>query len=194
VIEPDAQGVFTKFRFDEVGPHQTLIKRKDGEHPNQKSRFDDFVDDRNQGKKDTEKLANGAGLEWAHLKNLAGNLARTGKNIDGHTFQWFPEPNAELLVLNYSSATFLSPNWTRPPRFVVRIDRRPPGPGKMYVEDKSPVPSKRWNLELKVERGEFRWTILGAGWTGTTEDLADEIAKAIVEHYDQYKAMFPQAV
>jgi hypothetical protein len=29
VIEPDAQGVLTKFRFDEVGPHQTLVKRKD---------------------------------------------------------------------------------------------------------------------------------------------------------------------
>jgi len=28
VIEPDAQGVLTRFRFDEVGPHQTLIKRK----------------------------------------------------------------------------------------------------------------------------------------------------------------------
>ena len=28
VIEPDAQGVLTKFRFDEVGPHQTLVKKK----------------------------------------------------------------------------------------------------------------------------------------------------------------------
>ena len=28
VIEPDAQGVLTKFRFDEVGPHQTLLKKK----------------------------------------------------------------------------------------------------------------------------------------------------------------------
>ncbi len=28
VVEPDAQGVLTKFRFDEVGPHQTLVKRK----------------------------------------------------------------------------------------------------------------------------------------------------------------------
>ena len=28
VIEPDAQGVLTKFRFDDVGPHQTLVKKK----------------------------------------------------------------------------------------------------------------------------------------------------------------------
>lgn len=27
VIEQDAQGVLTKFRFDEVGPHQTLMKK-----------------------------------------------------------------------------------------------------------------------------------------------------------------------
>ncbi len=194
VIEPDAQGVFTTFRFDEVGPHQTLIKRKDGEDRNQKSSFDDFIDDRNQRKRDTEELASGAVIEWAHLKDLTGNLARIGKNIDGHRFQWFPEPNDELLVLNYSSATFLGPSRTTPPKFGVYIDRRPPGPGAMYVEDKSPVPSKRWNLEPQVEHGEFCWTIRETGWTGTTKDLADEIAKAIVAHYDQYKAIFPQAV
>jgi hypothetical protein len=97
-------------------------------------------------------------------------------------------------VLNYSSAMFLDPGWTTPKKFRVYIDRRPPGPGKMYVEDKSPVPSKRWNLEPRVERGEFCWTIRETGWTGTTKDLADEIAKAVVDHYDQYKAMFPQAV
>ena len=28
VIEPDAQGVLPKFRFDEVGPHQMLVKKK----------------------------------------------------------------------------------------------------------------------------------------------------------------------
>lgn len=28
-IERDARGVLTKFRFDEVGPHQTLVKKKD---------------------------------------------------------------------------------------------------------------------------------------------------------------------
>ena len=28
VIEPDAQGVLTEFRFDEAGPHQTLVKKK----------------------------------------------------------------------------------------------------------------------------------------------------------------------
>jgi hypothetical protein len=28
VIEPDAQGVLTKFRFDEAGPHQTLVRKK----------------------------------------------------------------------------------------------------------------------------------------------------------------------
>ena len=28
VIEPDANGALTKFRFDQVGPHQTLVKKK----------------------------------------------------------------------------------------------------------------------------------------------------------------------
>jgi hypothetical protein len=58
----------------------------------------------------------------------------------------------------------------------------------MYVEDKSPVLSKRRNLEPKVEQGDFCWTIRETGWTGTTKDLADEIAKAIADHYDQYNA------
>jgi hypothetical protein len=48
VIEPDEQGVLTKFRFDEVGPHQTLIKRKNEEDRNQKPSFDNFLEDRNQ--------------------------------------------------------------------------------------------------------------------------------------------------
>jgi hypothetical protein len=28
VVESDAEAVLTKFRFDEVGPHQTLVKKK----------------------------------------------------------------------------------------------------------------------------------------------------------------------
>jgi len=27
VIEPDTEGILTKYRFDEVGPHQTLMKK-----------------------------------------------------------------------------------------------------------------------------------------------------------------------
>ena len=28
VVDPDKQGVLTRLRFDEVGPHQTRVKRK----------------------------------------------------------------------------------------------------------------------------------------------------------------------
>ena len=194
VIEPDAQGVLTLFRSDKVGPHQTLIKRKHGEDQNQKSSFDAFLAKRDQRQSDAEKLASGTSSEWTHLKKLVSNLATTGKIIDGHRFEWLPEPSAELLVLNYSSATFLGPGWKTPPRFRIYIDRRPAGPGKAYVEEKSPVPSVRWNLEPSVEDGEFYWTIRESGWTGTTNDLANGIAKAVVAHYDQYKAMFPRAI
>lgn len=64
----------------------------------------------------------------------------------------------------------------------------------MYTEQKCSVPSKKWNLEPEVENGEFRWTIRETGWSGSTAALADEIAKAVVEHYDEYKRIFPQAV
>ena len=194
VIEPDAQGVLTKFRFDEVGPHQTLIKKKDAIGRSQVSDFDDFIDERNQKRGDAEKLASGKVTEWLRLKEFVADLARNGKRVDGHTFRWFADPSGELLVLNYSSATFLRPSLTMPPKFGIYIDRRPPGPGKMYVEDKSPVPSKRWNLEPEVERGEFLWTIRETGWKGSTAELAIEIAKAVVAHYDEYKRRFPQAV
>ena len=42
VIEPDAQGVLTKFRLDEVGPHQTLVKTKES------SSFETFKETRDQ--------------------------------------------------------------------------------------------------------------------------------------------------
>ncbi len=194
VIEHDAQGVLTKFRFDEVGPHQTLIKKKDANDRSQVPDFDDFMDERNQKKGDAENLASGTVAEWLRLKEVVRDIVRNGKQVDGHEFQWFADPSAELLVLNYSSATFLGPSLTTPPKFGVYIDRRPPGSGKMYTEDKSPVPSRRWNLEPEVERGEFRWTIRETGWKGSTAELAIGVARVLVAHYDEYKRRFPQAV
>ena len=173
MIEPDAQGVLTKFRFDEAGPHQTLIKKKDANGLSPVSDFDNFIEERNQKQGDAEKLATSTVTEWLRLKDLVGDLARNGKHVDGHTFQWFADSSAELPVLKYSSATFLGPSLTMPPKVGIYIDRRPPGPGKMYVDDKSPVPSKRWNLELEVERGEFLWTIRETGWKGSTAELAN---------------------
>ena len=64
----------------------------------------------------------------------------------------------------------------------------------MYAQDNSPLPSKRWNLELELERGEFLWKIRETGWKGSTSELAIEIAKALVAHYDEYKGRFPEAV
>jgi hypothetical protein len=158
------------------------------------SDFDNFMDERTQKKSDAEKLASRTATEWIRMKEIVADFARSGKRADGHLFQWFADGGAELFVLNYSSATFLAPTLTMRPKFRICIDRKPPGPGKMYVEDKSPVPSTRWNLEVEVQRGEFLWTIRETGWRGSTEELAIQIAKALVTHYDEYKRRFPQAV
>jgi hypothetical protein len=158
------------------------------------SSFEDFKKDRDQRKSDSEKLARDAVLEWTHLEERVADFARDGEDIDGHRFQWLAEPNGEMLVLNYSAVTFRGPDWRNPLRFGIRIDRKPPGPGKMYVEDKSSVPSKKWNLAVTVEDGEFQWTIRENGWRGGTSALATEIVKALVGHYDEYKRIFPQAI
>jgi hypothetical protein len=44
------------------------------------------------------------------------------------------------------------------------------------------------------ERGEFLWTIRETGWKGSTAELAIEIAKALVAHYDEYRKRFPHAL
>jgi len=63
----------------------------------------------------------------------------------------------------------------------------------VYI-DESPVPARKWNLEGTVDGGEFIWTIHETGWRGSTTELASEIAKAVVAHYDGYKRAFPQAI
>jgi hypothetical protein len=158
--------------------------------------FDDFAKARDQRQSDAENLAKSTAAEWVILKGFVSQFALDGKDIDGHKFQWFPEPNAERLVLNYSSAMLLTSGWSIgvPHNFRVRVDRRPPGPGQVYVLDEPPVPPKTWSLEPKVERGEFFWVVPEQGWKKSSAALASEIAKAVVEHYDEYKRKYPQAV
>jgi hypothetical protein len=158
--------------------------------------FDDFAKARQLRQRYAETLAENTAAEWVILKGFVSQFALDAKDIDGHRFQWFPEPNAERLVLNYSSATLLNSSWSIgvPQTFRVHIDRRPPGPGQVYVCDEPPVPPKTWSLEPTVERGEFFWVVLELGWKMSSAKLASEIAKAVVEHYDEYKKKHPQAV
>jgi hypothetical protein len=157
--------------------------------------FDEFKKKRDQGKSDAESLAKYTGAEWDILKGFVSDFA--GKDVDGHIFEWFAQPYAEMLVLNYASASLLSSRRSLmgiAPKFTVHIDRRPPGPRQVRVEDRSPIPPKTWTLEPRVEHDEFHWTVLETGWKGSSLALADEVAKAVVAYYDEYKKKYPQAV
>ena len=109
------------------------------------SGFDDFLNDRTQQNRDSAQLERDAELEWEYLKDRAGDLARSGRCVsEGHTFQWFPRPNAEMLVLNYSAATLFKSTRGLQRKYRVYIDRRPAGLGKAYPDD-SPISAATWN-------------------------------------------------
>ena len=158
------------------------------------SGFDDFKNARDQKKQDDEMLSNGTEAEWVILKGFASQFALDGENIDDHKFQWLPEPHAEMLILNYASATFASSGWSMGVTQNLRIiiGRRPPGLNQVYVSDA--LPSKTWSLEPKVEKGQFSWTVRETNWRGSSSALASEVAKAVVQYHDEYKKKYPLAV
>jgi hypothetical protein len=158
------------------------------------SGFDDFKNARDQKKQDDEMLSKGTEAEWVILKGFASQFALDGENIDGHNFQWLPEPHAEMLILNHSSATFASSGWSIGVMQNLRIiiGRRPPGVNQVYVSDA--LPSTTWSLEPKVEKGNFSWIVRETNWKGSSSALAAEVAKAVVQYHDEYKKKYPLAV
>jgi hypothetical protein len=161
--------------------------------------YEDFINKRNQGRSDEEILANDVWAEWGILMGFVSQFAIDHREVDGHPYEWSPEPRGGLLVLGYASALLSRPNPNpvivpKSVLFTVYINRRPAGPGKVYAEDEPPIPRETWTLEPSVKRGEFLWEVHETGWKGSTKALADEIAKAVVNYYDAYKKKFPLAM
>jgi hypothetical protein len=150
--------------------------------------FDDFSRRHSQEEADRERLAKEITPEWSILKGFASDFA--GREFAGHKFQWAPDPSSrvDFLILNNVAALFahserngITTNCT------VRFDRRPPEPGKMYLEDRSGVSPKEWSLLPSIEGAAVVWFVPELGEMHSSMDLADEIAKELSEHHKRYE-------
>jgi hypothetical protein len=155
--------------------------------------FDDFSRRHSQEEADRQRLARETTLEWSILKGFASDFA--GREFAGHKFRWVPNPSSwvDFLILNHVAAMFfhserngLATNCT------VRFDRRPPDPGKTFLEDRSGVSAKEWSLLPTIEGEVIAWFVPELGETHSSMELADAIAKELSEHHKRYELHYGQ--
>jgi hypothetical protein len=156
--------------------------------------FDDFAKKHEQRKQDEERLLKDTKPEWEILKGEISRFALDGKGIGSHQFRWVSDPSERtaFFILN-DVAAFVSDSGEHngvPQHCRVRFDRRPPDLNKLWVDDKSPVSSKTWSLKPMIEEGDFRWSVPERGWTFTSGQLAEEIAKQLAQHHIAYQKAY----
>lgn len=150
--------------------------------------FDDFSRRHSQEEADRQRLARETTPEWSILKGFAADFA--GREFAGQKFQWVPDPSSwvDFLILNYVAAMFChSERNGTTTNCMVRFDRRPPEPGKMFLEDKSGVSAKEWSLLPTIEGEVVVWFVPELGETHSSMELADAIAKELSEHHKRYE-------
>lgn len=121
--------------------------------------FDDFAEERARDEANRRKLRTDTKPEWAVLLGFVQTLAQEGKGIEDKTFQWVSEPDAPRLELDCVSATFLLRQRNGLETFRVYFSRRPPGAGKIWADDESPLTPLAWTLQPKIEDDTIKWTV-----------------------------------
>ncbi len=97
--------------------------------------FDEFAEQNSQRVQDRNVIKCETKPEWEMLKGLTESLALDGKGIEPHLFEWALD-GAPRLILDHVAASFLHRERNGVPQdFRIRFDRRPAGPGKMYLEE-----------------------------------------------------------
>jgi hypothetical protein len=155
--------------------------------------FDDFGRRHSKEEADRQRLAKETTPEWSILKGFASDFA--GRMFAGHKFQWVSDPSSwiDCLILNYVAAMFChSERNGTTTNCRVRFDRRPPDPGKMFLEDRSGVSPKEWSLLPTIEGEAIAWFIPELGEAHSSMELADAIAKELSEHHKRYELHYGQ--
>jgi hypothetical protein len=157
--------------------------------------FDEFSRRHSQEQARRERLAKETRPEWSILKGFTSDF--DGRAFVGHKFRWVSDPSSrvEFLILNHVAAMFShSERNGTTINCTVRFGRRPPEPGKMFIDDKSGVSPKEWSL-LPGFEGEGEavvWFVPELGETHSSMDLAGAIAKELSEHHKRYEQHYGQ--
>jgi hypothetical protein len=117
--------------------------------------FDQFAQRHAQEQENRERLAKETKPEWEVLKGLTSQFALDSKGLGNYRFAWVPDPSSRcaLLVLNDVAVTFLDHGERDgvPQKCRVRFGRRPPGQGRTWSDEESPVAAKTWALEPMIK-------------------------------------------
>ncbi|HTD25058.1 MAG TPA: hypothetical protein VK738_20585 [Terriglobales bacterium] len=150
--------------------------------------FDEFAEQKSQEVEGRKVIERETKPEWAMLKGLTESLALDGKGIDPHKFEW-ASGGAPRLILDHVAASFLHRERNGLPQDCrVRFDRRPPGLGKMYLEEESPLTPVVWDLKPVAVDEHVCWFIAELGDAPlSSSELADQIAVQLAKFHLAYK-------
>jgi hypothetical protein len=150
--------------------------------------FDEFAEQKSQELEDRKVLARETKPEWEMLKGLTESLALDGKGIEPHTFEWASD-GAPRLILDHVAASFLHRERNGVPQDCrVRFDHSPAGPGKMYIEEESPLTPVVLDLKPVAVGEHVCWFIAELGDTPlSSSELADQIAVQLAKFHLAYK-------
>jgi len=163
----------------------------------ERSDFDQFLQERESKQSDVrtseEVVAQGAVREWERLKDATKTLT-AGKVVDGNPFAWTPYPGYEqdFLQLKDVAATFSDRGIRNgvPQACTLRFDRHASNAQGVFMEDKSPVASEIWSLELRADGQNMVWWVSELGKSFTSSELASQIAIRLVKQYEAYERAF----
>ena len=139
------------------------------------------------------RLAKETTPEWSILKGFASDFA--GREVASHKFRWVPDPSSwvDFLILNNVAAMFIHSEMNGlATNCRVRFDRRPPDPGKMFLEDRSGVSPKEWSLLPTIEGEAIAWFVPELEENHSSIELADAIAKELSENNKRYEIHYGQ--
>jgi hypothetical protein len=156
--------------------------------------FEQFLNEReakqNDFKTDGEVITQGAAEEWQHLKDLTRTLT-AGKAVDGNPFGWTPyhASDQDFLQLKDVAASFSDRGKRNgiPQTCRIRFDRHASNAQRVFLEDKSPIPSEVWSLEPRTDGNKVVWWVSELDKSFTSRELASQVAIRLVKHYEAYE-------
>jgi hypothetical protein len=152
--------------------------------------FDEFAEQNSQRLRDRNVIERETKPEWEMLKGLTESLALDGKGIEPHIFEWASD-GAPRLILAHVAASFLYREGSGVPQdYRVRFDRRPAGPGKVYLEEESPLTPVVWSLKPVAVGEHVSWSIAELGDPLSSSELADQIAVQLAKFHLAYKTHY----
>lgn len=154
--------------------------------------FEEFANEHSERKVKAKRLTEDTKPEWEMLKLETSRFATEDKDFDSQKFEWAPYQAyyPDFLKLGNVAATFLSREGTGASDFRIRFTRRPQEPGRIWVDEKSPLNTIEWSLKPAIEEDVIVWAVAEMNQTFSSAALADKIAVELSKYHLAYKTYY----